>query len=161
MLGEAFEVLDGSDQQEFVPGAREPTQSEPDAREDVFDLAEERLDLLSLGAGGSIGLGLHQRLGIVPCVLVHVTRDPALRCFGATARLQRAHFAVALASSIVNRPAPMNPPSRLEDLAAGADIEIAVLIVGEVRPREGAVIALALVPDRDMRINFAINQPTE
>ena len=50
MPGQAFEVLNRGDEQEFVPGSGKASQSEPDPREGVFDLGKERLDCLAYGA---------------------------------------------------------------------------------------------------------------
>ena len=48
-----------------------------------------------------------------------------------------------------------------EHLAFGTDIDVAVLIEGEVTAREGTVIAPALVPDRDVRLDPLFPEPAE
>jgi len=59
VIGEPFEVLDGGGQQELVPGAGQTPQSECHHRENALGFAKEPFDLLALGAGDPIGLGLH------------------------------------------------------------------------------------------------------
>ncbi len=54
-----------------------------------------------------------------------------------------------------------NAAEGLQLLAAGTDIEIAVLIISEVGPGELALRCdLALVPDWDVGIDVAIDQPS-
>ncbi len=75
---QAVEVLDGCGERELVPCTGEAAQSEPCEGEDVFDLAKEAFDFLALGAGELIGLGLHQRSGVVAGFLIDIALDPAL-----------------------------------------------------------------------------------
>ena len=72
VIGEAFQVLNGSGQQEFVVSAGQAPQSEPDHGEDVLGLAKQPLDLFAFNPGGGVSLGFHQRLGIVTGFLVDV-----------------------------------------------------------------------------------------
>ncbi len=75
---QAVEVLDGCGEQGLVPCTGEAAQSEPCEGEDAFDLAKEGLDFPALGAGELIGLGLHQRLGVLAGFLIDIALDPAL-----------------------------------------------------------------------------------
>ena len=107
VLSQAFEVLDSGDQQELVPRAREPAQSEPRPREEVFDLAEQRLDPLALLAGGLVGLGGHQGLGVVAGLLVDISLQPPCRAGGAV-RFERAAGTVTLFGDVFERLAVVN-----------------------------------------------------
>ncbi len=152
MIGEPFQVLDGGGQEELISGAGQAPQSEPYHREDLLGLTKEPFDLLALGAGELIGLGLHQRLGVLAGFLIDIALDPARRRGGTASRFQGAALTIELAGAVIKRLAVMNPAGRLQGLAAGTDIEITLLVIAEVRPREGAIITLALVPDRDVRV---------
>lgn len=50
---------------------------------------------------------------------------------------------------------------RLQSLAGRTDVKIAILVIGEVLPRDGAVVTPGFVPDRDVRLDAALDQPTE
>ena len=161
MIGESFEVLNGGGQQELVSSAGEASQSEANHREDVLGLAKEPFDLLALGAGDPIGLGLHQGTGSIACRLVRVARDPACRCIGAAFRLQRTGIAIILARDIAIGVVGVEPAGGPQGLVARADIEVTLLVIDEVGSREGAIVTFALVPDRDVRIDAMRNQPAE
>ena len=102
MLGEPLEVLDGSGEEEFLAGAGEAPQSEPDHRENVLSLAEEGFDPPALDTGHPIGLGVHQALGIVAGFLMDVTLDPSLPAGGAM-RLEWAAGTVAALGDVFDR----------------------------------------------------------
>ena len=55
----------------------------------------------------------------------------------------------------------MHGTCRVERLIVRADIDASALIPAKVAAREGAVIALAGVADRNMGRDLAANQPTE
>ncbi len=69
---QAFQVLDRRGQQEFVLGAAQAAKPQPDQRVNVFCLAKQPFDLLTLASGTLIGVGFHQGLGIVTGFLVDV-----------------------------------------------------------------------------------------
>ena len=50
MLGQSFEVLDGSGEDELIAGAGEAPQSEPDHRENVLSLTKETWPHITGGA---------------------------------------------------------------------------------------------------------------
>ena len=102
MLGEPLEVLDGSGEEEFLAGAGEAPQSEPDHRENVLSLAEEGFDPPALDTGHPIGLGVHQALGIVAGFLMDVTLDPS-RPAGGAMRLEWAAGTVAALGDVFDR----------------------------------------------------------
>ena len=161
VIGEAFQVLDGGGQQELVAGAGQAPQSEPDHREDMLGLAEEPFDLLAFRARRRVSLGLHQGTGMVACRLVQLARDPARRCVGTAFRLQRTGIAITLARAIAIGVVGMAPAGGRQGLAAGTDVAVARRVVDEVGPREGAIVAFALVPDRDVRRDVMVDQPAE
>ncbi len=161
MLGQSFEVLDGCGHEELVAGAGEAPQSEPYHRENVLGLAEQPFDPLALDTGDPIGLGLHQALGIVAGVLMEVSLEPPCRAGGA-AGLERAACTVTLLGDVFDGVSDVNAPGGLQLLAAGTDREIALPVVGEIGAGEPAVCCdLALIPERDVRLDMAIDQPAE
>ena len=72
MLCQTFEVLDGGGEQEFVAGTGEPAEPQAGEGEDVFDLAEERFDLLALGSCDPVGRALHHGAGMIARRLFNV-----------------------------------------------------------------------------------------
>ena len=68
---------------------------------------------------------------------------------------------MAHAGPVIERVVSKHPPIRAQSVAAGTDINIAFAVVGEVPTQEGAVVALALFPDRDVRIDAALDQATQ
>jgi hypothetical protein len=92
----------------------------------VFDLAEERRDLLSLFAGGLIGRGRHQGLGVVTGLLIGISREPALPAARAL-RLQWTDGAVAPLGDVFDGIISVNAARGFQLLAAGTDVKIAVL----------------------------------
>ncbi len=126
MLGQSFEVLDGSGEEELIAGTGEAPQSEPDHREDVLGLAEQPFDPLALDTGDPIGLALHERLGVVACLLVHIAREAALPAGGALG-LEWTAGTVAALGDVFDGGAVMNAARGFQLLAAGTDIEIALL----------------------------------
>lgn len=78
-LCDAFEVLDGAGEQDFVSCPFQAAQSEPCERELLRRIGEQGLDLLALTSGSEERRGLHQAAGIVACRLVHAARDLAGR----------------------------------------------------------------------------------
>ncbi len=114
MLGEPLEVLDGSGEEEYLAGAGEAPQSEPDHRENVLSLAEEGFDPPALDTGHPIGLGVHQALGIVAGFLMDVTLDPSLPA-GGDQRTDPGDLRKAAAQLTCAMPGK-DPPVRFQDL---------------------------------------------
>ena len=69
--------------------------------------------------------------------------------------------AIDLAGAVVERVAGEHPPGRCQRLVIGANINIALGVEDEVRARQGSVLALAHILDRDMRRDLAFKQPIE
>ncbi len=122
VVGKPFEVLDGGDQQELIAGASEAPQSEPDHREDLLGLAKEPFDLLALGSGGPIDLGLHQSTGIITSLLVWIPQDPTRPAFGGATRFQRTVIAITLGGDVAVGVVGMKCSGGLQDLTARTDI---------------------------------------
>src|SRR5207253_3063632 len=89
---------------------------------------------------------------------------------GAAPGLQRADVAVMLARPIAEQVVLRHSGPRrressaivLEDLSGRAAVGVALVVVGEVLAREGAVGALGLVEHRDVRLYPAIiHQPVQ
>src|SRR4051812_26594077 len=51
--------------------------------------------------------------------------------------------------------------SSRKQVAGGTDVDITLLVECEVGAREGTVVPLALVPDRDLRRDASADQPSE
>ncbi len=134
MRHEPFEVLDGGGQQELVAGASEAAQSQADHRENMLGLAEQRFDFLASDAGLGIGVGLHQPTGMIPRSLVGGAGNPALRLPGTTTRLEAADVANTLARRVAIETIGVKPSSALHGFAGRTDVEVARLVVAEVRP---------------------------
>ena len=55
----------------------------------------------------------------------------------------------------------MDCAGRCEQVACGADVDISPFVECEVGARQRAVISLAHVPNRDVRLDVGCDQPTE
>ena len=66
-----------------------------------------------------------------------------------------------LGGPVQERLAIVDRAGGLEGLALGTDVDIGVLIKGEVVPRQYAVVTRPLVPDRDMRIDPSLPEPAK
>ena len=145
----------------LVAGAGKP--SEPHSLEAMvdFEMRKTHLNALALVTRLEETLGSHQSACQIACVLVDVTRNLPRRGVGATLHFERADIAVELGSAIAKCVAIMHGTCRVERLIVRADIDASALIPAKVAAREGAVIALAGVADRNMGRDLAANQPTE
>ncbi len=91
----------------------------------MLGLAKEPFDLLAIGAGDPIGLALHERLGVIACLLVHIARDPRpVVPGGAGGGLELTEGIVAAFGDVIDRGAVMDAAGCFQLLAAGTDIEI-------------------------------------
>jgi hypothetical protein len=81
----------------------------------------------------------------------------------AAARLEAADVAVVLAGAIEERRAVVDRCAPCgQHLARRADIDVPLVVIGEVLPRERAVSARGFVEHRDMRLDpVLIDQPAE
>ena len=169
MSRQAFQVLDRGDQQEFVSRSTEATQAQACHRQKVLGLAEQGLDFLAVRGGDGIGLASHQGSRAVPGVFMDAAQDFSRRVFGAAPQFQVTAVAIAFAGAVSQKAVlwrlrlgqATGQPLLPEVLSLGTDIAVLSRVIFEVRAREGPVLTFSPIPDRDMRINFAINQPTE
>jgi hypothetical protein len=84
-------------------------------------------------------------------VLINIAWYFSLRSIGSALRLQRAASAIVFAGSVKDSATVMDPTGGLQSLALWARIQVPVGIKDEVVARERSVIALAHVPDRNVR----------
>src|SRR5512143_830395 len=98
---------------------------------------------------------------MIAAVLVYVARYPPERTFRAAARLQGTAIAIALAGAIIECASVVHSASRGQGLTLRTDVVVVLGVVGEVRARERSIGALALVPDRNVRLDAVIDEPTE
>ncbi len=96
---------------------------------------------------------------MVEGLLIDVALDPALPA-GGTSGLERTGRTVATLGDVFDRGAVMSGAGCFQFPAAGTGIEIARLVVDEFGSGELAIGRdLALIPDRDLRVNVATHQP--
>jgi hypothetical protein len=97
-------------------------------------------------------------------------QELAGRCDWTAARLERARIAVALAGAIAHEAVLVGAlPGRresamifLELLATWTGVEVSPMVIGEVGPLEGAVLAPGFVEDRNVRVGPALmHEPAE
>src|SRR4051812_34946699 len=120
-------------------------------------MGKQHFDLLPLAARGAIGIRLSDVARHVPCSLEDAAGNFASWLLRAAAWLQGAAVAVIFAgpvdqrSAIVHQRAPAT-----QHLAGRAEVDVALVVVGEVAAGEGVVGALRLVEDGDMRLDSAL-----
>lgn len=90
-----------------------------------------------------------------------IARYFSLRSVGSALRLQRTAGAIVFAGSIKNGATVIDPTGGLQSLPLRAGIQVPVGIEDEVVARERRIIALAHVPDRDVRRYACSDQPVE
>ena len=119
--------------------------------QDALQVREQHLDAFALTARLLEGLGLGERTSHVAGFLIDAARDLARRLLRAASRLEGARSAIARAGSVEEHVIVHDLAGRGEDVERRADVDVALLVEGEVLAREGAVLALGLVDDRNMR----------
>lgn len=70
-------------------------------------------------------------------------------------------MAVAFARTIAHSMVSPGTACGRKQFAGGADRDVALIVEGEVGTREGTVLSRALIPDRDVRRDTGLDQPTE
>src|SRR3712207_5717097 len=95
--------------------------------------------------------------------LIDAARDPACRRVRAAALLQGARTTVKGAAQIKPVRALIHDPATGgQGLAFGASVRVHLVVTAVVRSREGAVLALGLVDDGDMRLDLLlIHEPMQ
>jgi len=158
VLRQLAQVLGGGGEQDFVAGAAQAAQPEAVELEDALHVGEGHLDLLAFMPGalesGCVGKGA----GLLSYRLIDVAGHPAVWRIRTAALLHGAVSAIGLAGAIEPGSAIMDPARGFEFLITGANIEVTQPVIGKVGAGEGAVAALAFVPERDMRLNTVVNE---
>src|SRR3954471_6600867 len=148
--------------EQLVLGPSSTTQSKSTELKDALQVRKPHLDLLALTSRRLEALGISERPGDVPGVLMYVARDLARWFFWAALRFERAYIAVELARAIQKRLALVHGAARSEPLSARAVVDIAGRIISKVAAREGAIIPLRLVEHGDMwRDALLLDQPVQ
>src|SRR5690242_1037625 len=114
-------------------------------------MGEPHLDALALTARLLEGIGASERSSDITSVLVDAARDPALRCFWTAAGFEIALCTIRHTAAIEDRISSIDPVRGRQGLARGASIGVGARLVPEIGAREGPVLALGLVDDRDVR----------
>jgi hypothetical protein len=106
-------------------------------------MSEQHLDALSVTAGLLECFGFGQRPGNVAGRLVDAVRDSAHRRFRTALRFEGAAAAIACPGAVVEcLPIGRWFADGSQNLAGRADVNVALLIEGEVFAAEGPVLAL-------------------
>src|SRR5688572_667270 len=93
---------------------------------------------------------------------MNVAGDLSRWLLGAAAHLERTDIAIAFGGSIEQRLVVVNRATCSEHFVVRADVDASALLPLEVGPREGAVLALGLVDDGNVRRNLPLlNEPIE
>ena len=119
--------------QELIVRADEPAQAQAGQAEIALHVGEAGLDYLPLAGGDAVVLGLHEAPGKVARGFVDIARDLARGLLRATPGLQRAGIAVVFARPVEQGPAVMHLAGGFENVAARAEVKIAVWLEPEVR----------------------------
>jgi hypothetical protein len=126
-----------------------------------FEVSKAHLNPLALITGLEKTFRAHQSACQIACILMNVTRNLPRRSLGTTLRLERTDVAVELGGAIAECVAIIHGACGLEDLIVRTDVDASPLVPAKIAAREGTVIALAGIADRDMGRDPAANQPTE
>ncbi len=125
-------------------------------------MGEQHLNPLSFAARLFECFGLGQGAGNVARLFVDAARGRAERRFWAALHLERAASTVGCTGEITKRLAIDHRAGRRQKLACRADIDVALFVEGEVFPTEGAIFALRLVDDWDVRLDvFVVDELIE
>ncbi len=127
-----FEVLHDCGEVELVAGAGETSQSHALEAMVGLQVRKSHLDLLALISRFGELRRHHKSTSLIAGILVNIARDFTEGHVGRAFELDWALAAVAGARTIENGPAIVDPTSRLEELAGGTDVEVALSIKSEV-----------------------------
>ena len=137
--------------------------AQPHTLEAMVDLQVRKahFNLLALVTGFGELRRCHQRTGVIAGLLVQIACDLARRRLPTTLRLEGAKLAVALERTVAQNMVGTDAASGRKQLSRGTDIDVALIVELEVGAREGAVLSRALIPNRDVRRDTGLDQPTE
>ena len=125
-------------------------------------MRKQHLDTLAIALGLLEGFAPGESASDVTGVLVDVARDHACRSVRAALGLEGTLAAIADARHVPKLVFGENASCRLQEFAHRADVDVAILVEREVFPREGAVLTLRLVDNRDVRRNLLlVDDPVE
>ncbi len=127
-----------------------------------LQVRKAHLNPLSLVAGSQEGLGLHLGARHVASILVEIANDPARWHVWAALGLQCASPAVEYGGEVAEAVVGVHPATGRHRLPGWTHIDVPLLVEGEIEPGERSVIAVALVPDRNVRRDLLLfDQPAK
>src|SRR5580704_6165978 len=126
-------------------------------------MSEQHLDSLSIATRLLECFGLCHCPGNIAGGLVEAAWDSAHRRLRTALRFEGAATAIACPGPVVEcLPIAGQLAGGRQNLAGGADINVALFVEGEVFSAEGTVLSLRLVIDRDVRRYLGlVDQPVE
>ena len=126
-------------------------------------MREPHLDALTLAARLFEGFGADPRPRDISGALIGAAGDPAKRSFRTPPGFERARGAIPRASEVEERGSVVyDSPARRQGLPRRTGIGVGGLVIAEVLPREGTILALGLVEDRYVRRDLLLlDQPVE
>src|SRR5262245_29415629 len=124
-----------------------------------LQVCKTHLDLLPLVTRLFEGRCPVKGTSVIASIFIDVARDLALWSIRAALGLERTRAAIVSARQIPQRIVRENVARGLQHLARRTDIDVAFLIKLEVVAWERAVVALALVPNRDVRCDASADNP--
>ena len=168
-LGEPSQVLGGGREQELVAGAVRTSQSQALEPQDALEVGEQHLDLLPPVTGASIGRRVGESARHVAGVFVEIARDLAGGRVRDSSAASEHSVAVEFAGAVAHDAVLGDAGARrrvgcgeLHSICRPGRCRDRVGVEGEVGALEGAVGALGLVEDRDVRLDPPLlDQPGE
>jgi hypothetical protein len=147
-------------QEELVAGTVRTAQPQPIEAEDALQVREQHLDLLALPPRGTASVALRDVAGHVPRPLEERAPNLPRGFLGAAARLEAADIAVVLAGAIEELVVVHDRALADQNLAGRADIDVPLVIIGEVLARERPIGSFGLVEHRHVGFDPALmHQP--
>src|SRR5262249_16904358 len=132
-----------------------PSSAKATKPEDALQVREPHLDALAFSARLLEGFGANPRPRDISGALIDAAGDPAKRSLGTAPGIAKARGTIPLASEVEERgPVVYDSPARRQGLPRRTSIGVGSLVIAEVLPREGAILALGSVEDR-----YAIQSP--
>jgi len=116
-----------------------------------LQMRKTHLDPLPLITRSQERLCFHFTASDIAGSFIDVAHDPARRRVGAAPLFQGALTAAEHGCEVADCMIAVNPATRRQCLACRTDIDVALAVESELRPRERAVVSLAHVPHGNMR----------
>src|SRR5215470_4566582 len=126
-------------------------------------MGEQHLDALAIAARSFEGFGLGQPARHITGLLVNAARDSAYRRLRTALRFEGTVAAIACPGPIVDCLSISGDlAGGTQNFAGRADVDVVLLIEGEVFAAERSILALGVVIDRDVRRDLGlVDQPIE